>query len=226
MIVTGNQGLAASRLSLSQIMAIERSKGSPAAPRIKGWVQATTRRLPDCPRCGTQVRFDEPRQDYVCDDCGLGEGIDKGPIVQQVAQNNLLTREFWGTLLREQYAGGYYVNAMRVFLSNDDTGVHELKGIIEQSANGTVNSGEITAVKNTTLEYYTYTYTFTAPASPRTVRQVGLYRGNANFQASASAPNWKLQMVQSVTELTSEIVQGTSDTFEVVYKYQFSEVTP
>jgi len=225
MIVTGNQG-PAPRLSLSQIMAIERSKGSPAAPRIKGWLQATTRRLPDCPRCGTRVRFDEPRQDYVCDACGLGEGIDKGPIVKQVAQNNLITRELWPTLLYESYGAGYYLSSMRVFLSNDDTGVHELKGIIEQSANGTVNSGYISWALNTTLEYGTFTYTFTAPASPRTVRQVGLYKGNANFQSSASAANWKLQIVQSVTELTSEIVQGTSDTFEVVYKYQFSEVTP
>jgi hypothetical protein len=29
-----------------------------------------------------------------------------------------------------------------------------------------------------------------------------------------------------MTELSSEIEQGTGETFEVVYKYKFSQVTP
>ena len=99
MLVVQNQN--APRLSLGQIMAISKSQG--LVPRIKGWVQGTTHKLPDCPRCGTVVRFDEPTQDYVCDSCDLDEGIVRGPVVRQVAQKNLITRDFWSLGLADDY---------------------------------------------------------------------------------------------------------------------------
>lgn len=228
MLVVPNQD--APRLGLGQIMTINKSQG--LLPRIRGWVQGTTRRLPDCPRCGASavsgdepaVRFNEPSQDHVCDACGLGGGIEKGPIVRQVAQKNLITREFWQVLLYNYY-GPANIGKMIVFISNDDTGVHELKGIAETTMNGTVNSGEITASKNTVAEYYTYTYTFSAPGTNRVIRQIGMNRFGG-FYGSASNANWKMLIANSVTELSSEIPQSTTETFEVVYKYQFSEVTP
>lgn len=223
----------APRLGLSQAMAI--SGGSPFVPKIKGWVQGTTRQLPDCPRCGAStvanvangrrelpaVRFDEARQDYVCDACGLDHGIGKGPITKQVAQHNLITRDFWHVLLR-WYNNFYNVSAMYVLISNDDTGVHELKGIAECTLNGTKNSGSITATKNTTLNYYEYQYVFGNPGANRTIRQVGL----AKYEGYHPIGNLAVQIVSSMTELTSPILQTPSETFEVVYRYQFTQVTP
>jgi hypothetical protein len=231
MLIVPRQNVKVPRLGLSELMAMSQDKG--LIPRVKGWVQGTLRRLPDCPRCGASavagdkqaVRFDEELQLYVCDSCGLTgeEAISPGPIVKQVAQENLITREFWQCLWYDYY-GIQYISEMRIFISNDDTGVHEMKGIAINTMNGT-GSANRTASKNTTEEYYTYTYTFTAPASARIIRQIGMSK-MGGWQANGHNANWKNLIASSVTELSSAIEQGTTETFEVVYKYQFSEVTP
>ena len=197
-------------------MAMSSDKGL-VPVKVKGWVQGTVRRLPNCPRCHKQVIFDESKQAYFCPHCGLDHGIPKGRIRQQTAKHNLVTRDFFPMFW---FNNTGLANNIVIFISNDDTGVDEMKTVIETTMNGTTNSGYLTAAKNTTSEYYTYTYVFTAPGSSRTIRQVGTGR-----YGYATTSNWKYQIVGTVTELSSPIEQTTIDTFEVVYKYQFYEVT-
>jgi hypothetical protein len=185
--------------------------------KVTGWVQGTKRRLPDCPRCEKMTWFDAERQDYVCRHCGLDSGIVRGPITQQFAQQNLLTRDFF----RMEWFNNGSINSLYIFISNDDTGVNEFKTIIENTMNGTAYSTAVAPVKNTVSEFYTYSHTFAAPGSARIIRQVGM--GERAYY-SVPAGSWKMQALLSATELSSEIEQGTGETFEVVYKYQFSEV--
>jgi ribosomal protein S27AE len=214
MLVVPKQGPEVPKLSLSQIMAMSRDKG-PLPVKVKGWVQGTKRLLPDCPRCGKMVFFDEKLQDHICTNCGLDKDIPKGPIVQQVAQHNLLTREFFPMWwFNDQGPGSLYI-----FIGNDDTGVHELKTIMEDTSGGT--SSVVAAVINTVSEFWTYSFTFGAPGTARTIRQVGTARYSRYLFGQ-----WRWQCAASMTELSSEIEQGTAETFEVVYKFQFSEVTP
>jgi hypothetical protein len=79
---------------------------------------------------------------------------------------------------------------------------------------------------NTPLKFATYTYVFLAPTTSRIIRQVGLMKTSQSFYPQALNSLWTQQVVFSATELTSPIEQTAGETFEVVYKYQFSEVTP
>lgn len=236
MLVVQRQGAKAPRLSLSELAAM--NPHAHLLPKVKGWVQCTVRKIPDCPRCGASavrnhelgveapaVRYDETRGDYVCDACGLDHGIEKGPIVKQVAQENLVTRAFWQMLWFDYY-GFSTISTASIMISNDDTGVHELKDICNSCMNSSVTYTGVAASKNTVSEYYTYTCTFSAPTSARTIRQVGLNGLNNSANAHATNSNVRSVYASSITELSSPIEQGPTETFEVVYKYQFSEVTP
>lgn len=217
MLVVPRQKIAVPRLSLSQILAMSKDKG-PFPVKVDGWLQCTKRLLPDCPRCGKMVFFDETRQDYVCGHCGLDAGIEKGRITQQVAQHNLLSRIAFQPWWSNDAKFGHNIY---IWISNDDTGVDEFKTVYTNTANGTISSGAIAPSKNTVSEYWTYTYTFTAPASPRTIRQVG-----TSWASVYTSYNVDCQTCVTATELSSEIEQSSTETFEVVYKLQFSEVAP
>jgi hypothetical protein len=120
-----------------------------------------------------------------------------------------------------KWANDQSLSGLYILIGNDDTGVHEFKSMYESTMNGTHNSGLVSAVVNTVSEFFTYSHTFAAPASPRTIRQIGT--GIAGVYVNASL---KTQIVGTITELTSEVEQSSFETFEVVYKLQFSEVTP
>jgi hypothetical protein len=223
MIVIPSQNERTPRLGLREVLAIA---GAGVFPRVEGWVQCTKRELLACPRCGSLTSYDMTKLKLVCPACGLDEGLEAGPVTQQVAQHNLITREFYQMLWFENYGNPTNYGECTIFIGNDDTGVHELKGVAETTMNGTANAN-VTAVKNTVSKYYTYTSTFSAPTSNRVIRQVGLRAMyNAGWYGNAYNSNFRSQIVCSMTKLSSEITQKTSETFEVVYKYQFSEVTP
>lgn len=218
------------RLTASQVMDLYRkSGGGSLLPRIKGWVQCTTRELPFCKSCGHRLSWDAQMQAYICEVCTQQRGglvlpaelVEPGKIVQQCAQENMILRPLWPWLTLYNY-GSPQMTVARIGLSSHDRDAHELWSYILTNYANTAISTSISASVNFAGKYWTFSYTFGAPTAPgRTIRVLGLGPQADEGTSYTYTRGW---IAVTLTRLTSSIYQSNTQTFEVVYKFTFVEV--
>jgi hypothetical protein len=217
-------------LKASQVFDLFRKAGGGTIlPQVKGWVQCATRELPRCRACGDRLEWDAALQIYSCPACNAKRGlfipavpVAPGEIVAQHSQHNDVLRTFWKYWFYYQYSPRNLSNACRIFLSNHNQPIHEMWSAFVATYADTCASSVLTASINYTGKYWTYSYTFAAPAAPgRTIRIVSL--GVSNDQAT-SYTYCRYWHGLAATKLSSDIYQSNTQTFEVVYRLTFVEV--
>jgi hypothetical protein len=215
------------RLTLSQILEIERQKGGLVSfvPDVKGWVQATLRELPSCIACGQRMRLVEgTAHDYVCDHCGA-LGSEPGPIVKQVAQHNVILPGF--AIWINNGVANTLLSRAELLISNDDQPTHPRKDLwFSTYANATYMDLNGTGSCDFANKIWTFSTTFSAPTAPgRYVRWVGMaYYPHYNVVTAYTYGRITGNAI-SGTKLTSELYQTDTQTLEIVYKYIFTEAT-
>ena len=136
-----------------------------------------------------------------------------GSIDQVMSKPNLATH-LWNDFWHAQPN----LRNLNVFILPEDNGdVHPLRTTArhlypenyEVSASSSLNS---------TTNTWTYTVVFNPPSSNRTIRYIGLKGGQIAGENTAR----NVQCIFAMTRLTSNILQTTSQTLEVVYRVSFS----
>jgi ribosomal protein L37AE/L43A len=212
------------RLKLSELLEIERQQGGLACglPKVHGWIQATLRELPFCPKCNSRMRLPDIRPClYICDSCGYSTS-EHGSIIKQVAQENIIY-ETWYLFQFVWSTTTILKNNMNIAISNDDQPIHPKK-TVWYNTYANIFTQAATASIDYANKIWTYTCTFSAPTAPgRYVRLIGLYAPSYGGGGVDAYTYGHAIVMNSGTKLTSEIYQTNTQTLEIVYKYVFSE---
>lgn len=136
-----------------------------------------------------------------------------GSVDQVVSKPNLATHmwnDWWHSRVN--------LRQLRVFIAPEDNGdVHILKTFTRHLYPENYEV-DVYSSLNSTTNTWTYTAVFSPPSSNRTIRYIGLHGGGIGGDNTARA----VQCIFAMTKLTSNILQTTSQTLEVVYRVSFS----
>ena len=139
-----------------------------------------------------------------------------GKIKQQICEENTITAGFIYKMVGESAT----FDSIYIFMSNEKDEIHYMKGLVMDSyTDAAYNTITPSTSRDTTNMLWTFSGQSLGITAQRTIRIVGLKFGSeAVFSTYLKTHGY----IVAAKRLSSDIIQGTLDTFEVVYKIYFT----